>query len=474
MRSVPSVGNDRAVQASGAVRVTAASLAASLWIVTASGSIAAPGDPITLAKPQPARIALAAGSGPSGREILGTIERWDDVGISGTFDGTVRTIRWEELAPIDIYRVRKKLLETVDDRVARRDRFLELAALLVSLDDGDRFASRAFEDATRLGADETARAAAKVRALALRAERDQRAAEASKHALRSGPPDADAAMSNLPATDWPALAPEKRAEYIAAMRNDLTGRLVGLGRDIVAVEGTHALVASELGAADGALRATEIDAFVKATLPRLGLPNDANPWWGKLAVIVMDDPDRFTLLEASAFKQKATKDDVAFTHYDGEKVFVVVLRQSDAQATRIETARAVARAILYRHRTAMRLPLWLQEGLVDWLVSMVRPTQALDARLRKPGLAFVRGGGSLESLLQLNYVPGNPPFSDDASRSAVFVLLSYLGEKQPLQLALFLEAAKRESDWKPAFEKAFGTSVGRALAVIREYYRVND
>jgi len=459
----------------------AASLAVTLAIMTIfmGARRASAGDPVHVARPQPTKVTPASGPG-AGKEVVGTIERWDDAAVHGTFGGSAIELRWDELAPNDAYRIRKRLIEAVDAPADRRGRFLELATYLWSIDGADRLAVRAADDAKRLGADAAALAEARTDAATVKSERAARLEAAARHALRTGSPEADPAVINAPATPWPVLTIEQQRECQAWLRKETGSRLASSGREVVPVESTQALVFSEIGVPDAALRATEIDDFVARSLPRLGLPKESVVWWGKLVVVILEDHDRFALYEASAFRHKVGTADVALTHFDGPRVFVTVLKQSDPVATRTETARAVARALLYRHRTSAHLPMWLHEGLTDWLVSVDPPTKSLDTPLRKPGLAFIRSDGALAGVVEANYTAGEPPFGDaaDRPRVAAFALVSYLAEQHPKETIALIDALKLDpgdiAQWKLVFERVFARSLEQMLITIRAYYQMND
>jgi hypothetical protein len=420
------------------------------------------GAPITFEKPQPLKATLLDGSG-----IGGGVTRADDDGFDILLDGTPRRFKWEDFKPLETYRIRKRLIETIpkEERLART---LDLLAWCVSVEDKDA-TQRAEHDAKALGAADDALAAARTAGAQRRADRIAKSVTAAKAALRTTSPEAD----TFDPAPWGVQTPAERDKAVSELKVSAAAKLAGAGRELTPVESRNAIVYSDLGAEDAAVRGIDIDRFVRHALPRLGIDQETQPFLGKVVVIIADGDDRFRLLEASAFQQAVTPNDEAFTHYDGGKAYVVVRRQVDVTRTAAATYRAVARAILHRHVSAVRLPTWANEGTADWLVAMYPPAKATDTDLRKPGLAYVRNGGSIEDVLRATY-DTNWPGANGLGRNVGFLLAGLMAEQEPARFHAWLKAVKGGKPWAQALTEDFGLSPQALADFARRYYRTND
>ncbi|MFO0830109.1 MAG: hypothetical protein U0572_18350 [Phycisphaerales bacterium] len=424
-------------------------------LMTATRALA--GDAVTCDPPQPMKATLA-----NGKTIAGAIARWDDAG----FEGAIGRYRWDDFKPIEAYRVRKKLIEPLGD--ARRGRMIELVAWCWSVGD-ERLADRAADDARRWGAQDAELARAQADGAARKAERAAQAERAEREKLRTRSPEAESFKEGL----WPAVSDADRPKHVQELRAEVTTKLAAAGREATPIDSRHALIYSDLGAVDASRRGADVDDFVGACLAKLGLPKESLPFWGKLVVVVADNADRFRLLEASAFRQLANADDTVFTHYDGPKAFVIVYARSDPTGANLDMWRGVAQAFLHRYLSATRPPPWANEGLADWLVASFPKGRGLDEPLRKAGLAFLRGGGSLEQVVDMTY-DGAWPGKDGIGRAVGYLLVGLMIEQEPARFRKFIAAVKQGKPWKQAMADDFGVPLPQFLDVARRYYRTND
>lgn len=449
-------------------------MAACALVAAAIASVATvngdPGDPVAPERPVPIRTTLADGT-----SIVGPLTRWDDAGFEATVDGTVRSFRWEELRPVEVYRIRKRLIDelaasgapTVDaERLARR---VDLFVWLASGDERD-LTARAERDARSAGADDAAITAAREQAASLRAERASKAEAARRAALRTTTPEGD----TFDTTPWQPQSMDERAKRVTELKVMTASKLAAAGREATPIEGRQAIVYSDLGASDAATRAVDIDHFVANALPRLGVSGESQPFWGKVVVIVVEGDDRFRLLEASGFRQEVTKADTVLTHYDGGRAFVVVRTQPDVVSTTLAMYRGVALAILHSHVSATRLPPWANEGIADWLVAMYPRGKAIDEPLRKPGLRFIRNGGSIEGVMGLTYAPGSWPGPEGIGRNVGFLVSGFIAEKEPTRFQAWVRAVKAGTPWEQALVEELGLSPTALLDAVRRHYRTND
>jgi hypothetical protein len=455
-----------------------------------------------LERPQPFRVRLVAdhegdaegGSRPSGQrgkregsarrggssvvgELTGQVVAWDPEGFDATVDRAPRRVRWDEVAAEDLHRLRKRLIEQLPEE-RRRGATEELAAYLLSRSDESGLGARLLESLRRTASDAALERVIRERAESLRAAREARLVQAASARLGVGSPEA----AVFPTPAWPPRTPESQADLVTALRLATRERLAKAGRDATPVESTHTLVFSLISIEDAAKRATELDAFITASLVRLGLPREENPWHGRLVVIVSEDRDRFTLIEAAAFGSEARRDEIAIAHYDGPAAIVHLLEQTDVEGARPFVLRAVALALLHRQQSAVRLPAWANEGLADWLVAQhlatgraqSRSAAPFEAALRREGLAAVRARGSFARTIGFEYKPGAWPFVTAADRGECYVLTSFLIERSPASFLRFVGIVKSGEPWRAAIQQAYGRTISDLLIEAWEFHRVND
>jgi hypothetical protein len=443
--------------------------------------------PEVLTKPQPFRVGLVADHDGGGRgrdaekgvvgELVGQVVAWDDAGFDATVDRAPKRVRWDEVSVRDLQRLRKRLIEQLPSE-RRQPATAELVAYLLSRADEDGLGTRMLEDLERgakvpTGAPTgtpTGAESIRARAEAIRAAREAALVRAAASRLQVGSPEASVFQS----VAWPPATPESQAAAVAALRAATRERLAKAGRDATPVESTHCLAFSLLSIEDAAKRATEFDAFIAASLVSLGEPREANPWQGRLVIIVSENRDQFTLIEAAAFGTEARSDEIAVTHYDGPHAFVHLLDQTDAAGARPFVLRAIALALLHRHRSAVRLPAWAHEGLADWLVAQHRPTASLDPILRREGLSAVRARGGFGRTIEIAYAPGAWPFRSAADRGEAYVLTSFLMERSAASFLRFVTIVKSGEPWRAAIRQAYGREIDALLAEAWAFHRVND
>ncbi len=231
-------------------------------------------------------------------------------------------------------------------------------------------------------------------------------------------------------------------------------------------------------AASAAVRLSTMLAAMRRTLGGFeGLDPPSPP----RVVVLHETRDGFELAEATLFTQAPLPSRLATTQElavgDAWVPLIDAWRDPDEATFRAAIGRAIAMSLL-REQFAVSgersLPAWIREGLASQLVAMHTSPPSLEPVLRRNGLAFIRGGGAIATLLAK--APDDPDWIDlnGPAQAVAFLAVQRLAEGNPTGLDRFLAAVRSGMEVKTAFERAFGTSAEAFIAHLATYYRVND
>ncbi len=395
-----------------------------------------------------------------GVQVEGEMTSFDDEGFDGSFGRRF----WEELAARDAWRLYLGVMNQNDAA-----QWVSLGRVLLLSADGGAWADRAFRRGIELDASvapriEDAREAA-AEAQRLRRRLDETAAA---ERLRELSPEA----GPWPSAPWPQMTPAECEAAIEAMKDRARRILRDAGWQARPVETGRAVVYGDgapIDTARWAMRAESVAARLGAVL---GVEPDANLFWCKVVVLLFGEEDRFRLVEAQSFGQLVARQQIGICHPEGEKVFVNVSIAGDPDAAAAHLVHQMVLGLLHRHRSALRLPAWANEGLAEHLAAELTGRAAAED-LRRTGLAFIRAGGDANAALDLTYEDGWP--GPRFLAQAVGALLVELMIAQRTDgFRAWVAAVKDGKDWERALADDFGVPRAQLVETFVQYYRVND
>ena len=416
-------------------------------------------------KPVAVRFRLA-----NGIRVKGELTAWDAEGIDGSFAARA----WTEIHYEDIWRLHRRVM---DDESA--DDWIDLARvlLLASLDQPKAapWAERAFRRAARRFADDEDAAREAIDAarafVAAEARRRKEAAEAAKAArLDVQSPEARAWGSR----PWPVVSEEEQAAAVLTMRGDAERILAAAGLALAPVETDYFLFYSDMPRKQTARWARDLDLMYQRLAGHFDLEDGENIFWGKAVIFVFNQRDRFELVEAEAFAYRVPGGVHGLCHPMGAKVFVAFHRQRDHEAFAAILVHETVHGFMHRFRTPRRLPTWANEGIADYLASILFRNSPIDFTRRRIGLRYVRSGGDVGAILDMSYRDGTWPGHNSLGYSIGYLLVELMIRDRPAAFARWVRAIKDGKEWETALEEDFGADRRRLVDSFVRYYKVND
>ena len=401
--------------------------------------------------------------------IRGRLRSWDSHGIVGSFG----THAWEEL---DLRSLNQVCFELIDARVAADLVFLGELQLRRVDPEADHRAEQTFRRALALDpASRPLIEAARERAAAF--ERAQAEAERLRAAqrLQESMPEGKA----WAASPWPVQTDAEQAQAVLDLREETAALLSDAGLpETEPIETDYFLVylVNAPGDPRGVIR--DLDQIYRKIATLLDLPEvqgrPINLFWGKAVVIIAGEEGQFRLIEAHGFNQKVPAGVVGLCHSIGPKVFVNTYRTPDDFLFASVLVHEAVHGMMHRFVTPKRLPTWANEGLADWAADNIVPGRTLDAARRRQGLDFIRGGGRLEAIMEMNYEDGSWPGPDGVGYGASYLLVHYMIDQNRYGFADWVREVKAGGDWREAMVSEYGASADRLVRFAREWHLTND
>jgi hypothetical protein len=402
-----------------------------------------------------------------GYRLSGDLTAWSNEGIDGSFGRHA----WETIRHEDVWRMHRQLMDQADplEWVRLGGVMLRLAATQPGA--ADR-AERAFRTAAERSDDPPDDAIVAVRRAAEMKRRREIALKrlTNEHRLRVASP----AARQWPAQRWPVLSGVQQSHAARSSRNEAQNLLREAGVDLPAFESAHFILHVSM-TTDEAKRWTEtLEVMYRGVGDLLGFDASYNVFHGKCIVIVFDDHERFRLVEAAMFNQYTPVSEHGVMHADGTMTAIVTHRDRSDEAFADELARQVARAVLHRHRSPHRLPLWANEGLARYFAARAFEDTPADLARRDRALAFIRSGGDVHAALSVTY--DDVPWPDDEHLPSELghLMIELMVRERPDAFRRWIAAVKRGTEWEEALREDYGVALGALVATFAQYFTVND
>lgn len=415
--------------------------------------------PLSGPLPEPLHVRFKLADGV---QVAGMMTAWDADG----FDGSFGRREWVDLIIDDVWKLYRRVMADQD-----AGQWVDLGGVLLLMDEGESRAQKAFAQALRLDRTVTDRIDA-VRVVAEEARRQraelQRAIEAERLSTRS--PEA----GPWPADPWPALTADEQQTALLAMKNEAQQIARQATLPIAPIETDYFLFYSDLPRLKAAKWARMLDRTYDEISKIVGRRDGRNIFWGKAAVLVFKDQDRFRLVEAETFGQLVPLKVTGMCHPVGPKVFISCYATAQDDELAATLVRELVHGYLHRFGTAKRLPAWANEGFAEHLVAELVKADSPDSAIRRAGLQFIRGGGNVQAVLDLRYADDTWPGPNDIGRAVGFLLIELMIRENPAGFGAWVRAVKQGADWPQALRDRFGVSRRRLVGTFVQYYLVND
>jgi len=410
-----------------------------------------------LKDPLPVRFRLA-----DGVRVTGTMTAFDAEG----FDGSFGRREWVELTADDVWRLQRRVM---DDASALA--WVNLGRVLLMIDEGDRWAERAFRQALRHDAsieDEISEARAEA-AQRIRLRRQAERVIAAER-LKTGSPESEAWRADA----WPPLSPQEQDAAVLTMKADARAILQRAGMELEPVETKYFLFYSDMPRAEIAKWARQLDHMYRRLAVIFDLHEQTNIFWGKAVIFVFGEQDRFRLVEAEAFGHLTPLSVSGLCHYRGPKTFVSFYRQPDDLQFAATLVHETVHGFMHRYRTPRRLPTWANEGFAEYLAAVVFTGSPVDQNHRRQAVDYVRRGGDVQSILELTYADGSWPGPEAIGYGVGYLMVGLMIQDRPNRFGDWVKAIKAGKAWTTALEEDFGVPRDRLIETFIRFYQVND
>ncbi|RLS92880.1 MAG: hypothetical protein DWI10_04730 [Planctomycetota bacterium] len=403
----------------------------------------------------------------NGQEVPCAMKSWSGEGLDG--DCGVRY--WEDLTPKCVLALLRECVPSNDAAAAA-----DGAAVVLSLSDSESAGKAAIQWAKRIGATDEQVEAARKEAVVLKAARLERVRKTEAARLSALSPEAGV----FAATAWIVLKPDEFAAASVEMLEAARALLSRAGSSGSLHETDHIALFAESG--DDAFReiAASLEVFYDGWEKVLVGAGALIAPQGRIPVVIVNDRDRWRLIVAAAAGSEPQKYQDAIVVYPttttaaGARAMVLVAPNSDRSMQRYNASVGLARAMLHYSGSPQRGPAWLNEGLPRVMADVATPLASMDDTLRKPGLNWVRGGGTFLPLLASNYSDAAWTADATLARSLSYMFVRWMYDQNPRKLFQFAKVVAPSETIDVRFRKCFGVTLDSAAAQAARWFQTND
>jgi hypothetical protein len=428
-------------------------------VLIVSALIAAAPPRQALDEPRAIRAELADGT-----VIAGRMTAWDADGFEGSFGRH----EWVQLRAADTWR----LFRSVMDRNSA-EQWIALGKAMLQMDSGADEAEQAFAQALKL--DQACQplikqARAEVRSIQDAAERERQAR--AQQQLRTIDPEG----VDWPADVWTEPAPEERAAAVQEMRDAADAIMRDRALSLVPVETPLALVYSDLPRPDVARLALTLEKSYLELAQLFGLPTDLSQTvlHGPAVVFIFKERDRFELLEAGRFNQLVPRGRQAMCHCEEERIFIIACQEPDEDSLAAAVICQFVHGVMHRVISPRRLPAWANEGLGWWIADrMLKDSKSIKS-MRQRGLTFIRSGGHVGNVMQMNYADGSFPGDGRIGDAVGLLIVQLMIREKQREFVQWVRAIKLGKNWVESLRDDYGVEPSTFPQTISQFYMVND
>lgn len=283
-----------------------------------------------------------------------------------------------------------------------------------------------------------------------------------------------------PGTLWPTLDDDEQSDAVDALRAATHEMVASSGAILPVIDTEFFIVATDLSRERTAQWLPLLDDGHRRMLRFLGLSSEFPPDPGRIAIIVLADRDRFSMMQAREFDQLIPTSVQSVMHARELQTFVFVHVDDDGSLESAEILDRIhsgtARAILHLHLSPRRLPLWANEGVAVLLSAAAETGSARAQNVRSLGVAAMRTASprDLSFLFTLDYADEPWPDAQTPALTAGAVITWLMYQDRRREFLAWIRSVKLGTDWQEALRSSFGTDPATLLETSQRFYRVNN
>ena len=179
-------------------------------------------------------------------------------------------------------------------------------------------------------------------------------------------------------------------------------------------------------------------------------------------------------MEVESFRQLVSQAAIAMCHPVGSKVFICAHKDTDEEDFKWMLTHSVVQGILHGYRTPRRLPPWANDGLAEYIATLVLGDSTLGSARRRTALDFIRTGGNVNALLDFSYAEQTWPGQNQIGLPIGSLMVELLIQQKHAAFIEWVHAVKQGEDWQPALRAKLGISRESLVETFVQYFKVND
>ena len=410
---------------------------------------------VELEKPVPVNQKKADKSKISGRVVA-----YDDEGFDLKVKGETQTVRWDELDARTVFVVRKSLLKPKDALA-----HVELGRMLLGLEGGKDWAEKAFTVALKIDPgfkeqiDEIKKDPENQPGAAgkktnegdgelIRGEDeppDPGAAEAGAEARRGPGPKM---VGGIQEQFWGPQTDEQQAAAVEELKAFAAKTQKTMGKELRLNETTYFLFYSELSDREAKNWSGVLDRMYKKLAEMFAVEKDVNIWRGKALVFVFQTREDYVRFQAQMHQTNAGQSDGMCHTFGSGMVHIAFYRQPDEVEFAHVLVHESVHGFIHRYKTPARVPVWVNEGLAEWIASQLVPRAGGAKRVHQYARLFLQRYGGTGNLLEATSLDGWQYLVAE-------MITTFMIEKNRKGYVAFVKALKDGAEWKDALKTHF-------------------
>jgi len=270
------------------------------------------------------------------------------------------------------------------------------------------------------------------------------------------------------------MTSEDRDAAVVLLKDEAASMLQRAGLVLTPVETKFFLFYTDLSDAEAKRWSSELDKMYVRLAEWFGVGKEENLFWGKAVIFVFRDRDRFRLVEAESFRHFVAPWADGVMHPLGPRVFVSFYRQPEIETFAAVLVHEATHGFMHRFISPRRLPTWANEGLADYVASVLFRGSPIDQARRQTALRFIRSGADVNTILSMRYEDDSWPGEEEVGYGVGYLLVELMIREEPARFAQWVRAIKRGKDWEQALVEDFGAGRVQLVDAFTRWYRVND
>lgn len=392
---------------------------------------------------------------------------WDQTGV---MMDDQQKVRWSELPAPDAWHLCAQLVN-----VDSAEDWLTMAKALGELPDGKEWSRRAAHWSFWLSAQTTIDAAKLMKKMG--GSVDPKLNAPPKEVVLDeangveGKEQGDPEREWNPAAPWPLLTAQEQADAVAELKADMIRLGDAVKKTLNLAENDFFLFYTDMDLNDAQVLLEAVTMTYQSMLATFDMPPAENVFWGKCVIIHCGSYEMFAEVQKRRFGSGAVQHMGGMTHRRGPQVHVVTWQYPDESKLHATIPHEIVHAFMARYRTARELPLWLEEGLADYVASIVMVDSPMDKERRPTGVNFIKTIGPVNAILDMRCTHDGWPGPRNAGYAVGYLMVELMFQRDAGAALRCIRAIKDGKPWETALEEDFGLTRDELVLELIKRYR---